>query len=98
MSLHFNSTLALWVEGERGDSESSKKRLRMAKITNWKPGKMRVAGRTTYYCPHCQKRNIIIGLTGGIACGKSTIIKLLNKSNMWNNFNFILTSGNLLFF
>jgi len=38
----------------------------------------RVAGRSTYYCPHCQKRNIIIGLTGGIACGKTTVAKLLD--------------------
>ena len=37
----------------------------------------RVGGRSTYYCPKCQKNNIIIGLTGGIACGKSTVCKLL---------------------
>ncbi len=43
--------------------------------------KTRVSGRGTYYCPHCQKRNIIIGLTGGIACGKSTVINLLKKKN-----------------
>ncbi len=49
------------------------------KFCGMKISKMRVAGRTTYYCPHCQKRNIIIGLTGGIACGKSTVIKLLEK-------------------
>ena len=39
----------------------------------------RVNGRSTYYCPHCQKKNIIIGLTGGIACGKSTVVNLLKK-------------------
>ena len=41
----------------------------------------RVSGRSTYYCPKCQKNNIIIGLTGGIACGKSTVINLLKKKN-----------------
>ena len=41
----------------------------------------RVNGRSTYYCPHCQKKNIIIGLTGGIACGKSTVVNLLKKKN-----------------
>ena len=50
-------------------------------ICHMKVAKMKVAGRTTYYCPHCQKTNIIIGLTGGIACGKSTVIKLLEKKN-----------------
>ena len=44
-----------------------------------KIAKMKVAGRTTYYCPMCQKNNIIIGLTGGIATGKSTVCKLLEK-------------------
>lgn len=49
------------------------------KFCGMKISKMKVAGRTTYYCPHCQKKNIIIGLTGGIACGKSTVIKLLKN-------------------
>ena len=41
----------------------------------------RVNGRSTYYCPHCQKKNIIIGLTGGIACGKTTVVNLLRNKN-----------------
>ena len=47
----------------------------------------RVAGRSTYYCPHCQKTNIIIGLTGGIACGKTTVVNLLRN----RDFNIIET-------
>lgn len=41
----------------------------------------RVNGRSTYYCPHCQKKNIIIGITGGIACGKTTVVNLLRNKN-----------------
>lgn len=36
--------------------------------------KTKCAGRTTSYCPQCQpyaNRRLIIGLTGGIACGKT---------------------------
>ena len=51
------------------------------KICGMKIAVTRVGGRSTYYCPHCQKKNIIIGLTGGIACGKSTVINLLKKKN-----------------
>ena len=49
------------------------------KICGMKIALTRVAGRSTYYCPHCQKTNIIIGLTGGIACGKTTVVNLLKK-------------------
>jgi dephospho-CoA kinase len=67
------------------------------KACNTLIAKSKVAGRTTYYCPKCQKNNIIIGLTGGIATGKSTVTKLLkNKGyniidtdlivkDLWNN-------------
>ena len=42
--------------------------------------KKKVIGRTTYYCPRCQNDDtIIIGLTGGIATGKSTVSLLLKK-------------------
>lgn len=49
------------------------------KICGMKIAMTRVAGRSTYYCPHCQKTNIIIGLTGGIACGKTTVVNLLRN-------------------
>jgi len=49
------------------------------KICGMKIVMTRVAGRSTYYCPHCQKTNIIIGLTGGIACGKTTVVNLLRN-------------------
>ena len=51
------------------------------KFCGMKTSIMKVSGRTTYYCPHCQKKNIIIGLTGGIACGKSTVVKLLKNKD-----------------
>ncbi|MCR5461820.1 MAG: DNA-formamidopyrimidine glycosylase [bacterium] len=51
------------------------------KVCGTKIAITRVAGRSTYYCPKCQKNNIIIGLTGGIACGKSTVVNLLKKKN-----------------
>ena len=51
------------------------------KVCGTKIALTRVAGRSTYYCPKCQKKNIIIGLTGGIACGKSTVVNLLKKKN-----------------
>lgn len=37
--------------------------------------KSKVAGRGTYYCPSCQKRNppLLLGLTGGIASGKTLV-------------------------
>ena len=34
--------------------------------------KIKVGGRGTYFCPNCQVDTKIIGLTGGIASGKST--------------------------
>lgn len=44
--------------------------------------KTKVGGRGTYYCPTCQKLNrpVIVGITGGIATGKSAVSKyLINK-------------------
>lgn len=41
--------------------------------------KIRVGGRGTYYCPYCQKDQIVVGLTGGIACGKSTVAKMIKE-------------------
>lgn len=38
----------------------------------------KVAGRTSYYCPNCQKDNVIIGITGGISTGKSMVDSFLN--------------------
>ena len=41
----------------------------------------KVAGRSSHYCPHCQAKQdslgLIIGLTGGIASGKSSVIRWL---------------------
>ncbi len=44
-----------------------------------------VGGRGTYYCDNCQKERIplVIGITGGIASGKSTVVKYL-KNNGYN--------------
>ena len=43
--------------------------------------KIRVGGRGTYYCPHCQKKTSkVIGITGVISSGKSTVSRYL-KSN-----------------
>ncbi len=43
--------------------------------------KIRVGGRGTYYCPTCQvKKPMIIGITGGIASGKSTVFAYLKES------------------
>lgn len=42
--------------------------------------KIYVNGRGTYYCPKCQSiRKRVVGITGGIACGKSTITNYLLK-------------------
>lgn len=43
--------------------------------------KMKIDGRTTYYCPICQKfkRKVVIGLTGSIASGKTNISNNLRK-------------------
>ncbi|MCE5195846.1 MAG: bifunctional DNA-formamidopyrimidine glycosylase/DNA-(apurinic or apyrimidinic site) lyase [Negativicutes bacterium] len=41
----------------------------------------KVAGRSSHYCPHCQAKQeaqgLIIGLTGGIASGKSSVVQWL---------------------
>jgi len=41
----------------------------------------KAAGRSSHYCPHCQPKQeangLIIGLTGGIASGKSSVIQWL---------------------
>lgn len=40
--------------------------------------KVQFKGRGTYYCPTCQK-SVVIGLTGGIASGKTTASNYLKK-------------------
>lgn len=42
-----------------------------------------VGGRGTYFCPNCQRqiKEQVIGLTGGIAMGKSSITSYLKKHN-----------------
>ena len=41
-----------------------------------------VGGRGTYICPKCQNDIIkIVGITGGIACGKSTIVDYLKSKD-----------------
>ncbi len=46
--------------------------------------KTRVGGRGTYYCPTCQREDpmLIIGLTGGIATGKSAVSKMFNEKGI----------------
>lgn len=46
--------------------------------------KTRVGGRGTYYCPTCQRedKSLIIGLTGGIASGKSFVSDFLVKEGI----------------
>ena len=39
--------------------------------------KDRLKGRGTTYCPHCQNVAISVGLTGKIATGKSSVLKIL---------------------
>ena len=42
--------------------------------------KVFIGGRGTYYCPSCQKvKHMLIGVTGGIACGKSQVMKYLEN-------------------
>ncbi len=44
--------------------------------------KMMVDGRGTTYCPHCQRNRawaLVIGITGKIASGKSTVLSLFEK-------------------
>jgi len=57
--------------------------------------KIRVGGRGTYYCPTCQRNynSLVIGLTGGIASGKSVIsdwfikrkVKVLDADKIYKN-------------
>lgn len=43
--------------------------------------KIRVGGRGTYYCPVCQKKKqIVIGITGVIASGKSSVVNYLKEN------------------
>lgn len=47
-------------------------------ICNTKIEKIKVSGRGTYFCPNCQKRTVT-SITGGIATGKTTVVKYLEK-------------------
>ena len=38
-----------------------------------------IKGRGTTYCPHCQNVALVIGITGKIASGKSTVTKLFKE-------------------
>lgn len=52
--------------------------------------KITVGGRGTYFCPTCQIKNpTIIGITGGIATGKSTILNYLKKTYQTNDFLYL---------
>lgn len=52
--------------------------------------KITVGGRGTYFCPTCQiKKPTIIGITGGIATGKSTILNYLKKTYQTNDFLYL---------
>jgi len=46
--------------------------------------KTKVGGRGTYYCPTCQREKdlLILGLTGGIASGKSSIANLFKEQKI----------------
>lgn len=54
--------------------------------------KMKIDGRTTYYCPICQKfkKKIVIGLTGSISSGKSNI------SNNLKQLGFVVSDADLI--
>ena len=41
--------------------------------------KMRVGGRGTYFCPSCQPQRTVIGITGGIATGKTLVAEALKR-------------------
>ncbi len=44
--------------------------------------KMMMGGRGTTYCPHCQRNKawpLVVGITGKIASGKSTVLSLFEK-------------------
>ncbi len=44
--------------------------------------RIKIGGRSTYYCPTCQKLNKdqkIYGITGGFSSGKTTVINILKK-------------------
>lgn len=62
--------------------------------------KITVGGRGTYYCPSCQiKKPNIIGITGGIAAGKSAVLTYLKNTYQTNDYLFIdadVISHNLL--
>lgn len=52
-------------------------------VCNLKIKKITVGGRGTYLCDNCQKvfKPLIVGITGGIACGKSSVSSYLIKNN-----------------
>ncbi|HPJ23282.1 MAG TPA: DNA-formamidopyrimidine glycosylase [Bacillota bacterium] len=54
------------------------------KICNDTIIKTKVGGRGTYYCPTCQRDDslLILGLTGGIGTGKSTVLALFRKQHV----------------
>lgn len=45
--------------------------------------KIFIGGRSSTFCPHCQKKDdrpLIVGVTGPIACGKSTVSSILEEN------------------
>lgn len=65
-------------------------------ICNTNITKIFVGGRGTYYCDKCQKlKSKRIGITGGIACGKSTVLDYIKKQG-YNIFSSDDYSHNLL--
>jgi formamidopyrimidine-DNA glycosylase len=58
------------------------KRYHNCPVCNAKLKFIRIGGRGTTYCPECQNKKVdklLIGLTGKIASGKSTVLNILNK-------------------
>ena len=50
------------------------------KVCNTIIQKIKVGGRGTYFCPVCQQKNpLIIGVTGGISSGKSSVTEYLKE-------------------